>query len=104
MPRVQDNISLLNTENSTLFSLNNLTVSNSYYDTDASNVIYSDSSIKQNYNELVFYSKDTWILKIIDKQIIFNTEQLTIDEITKEFLKTLSYLTHKDGLQYTFDF
>jgi hypothetical protein len=43
-------------------------------------------------------------MKIQENEILFNTEQLTIDEITKTFLQRLEQLTHKEGLQYTFNF
>lgn len=62
------------------------------------------NSTTPNDNEIIFYNTITWVLKIKDKQIIFNTQHLTIDEITKTFLKRLSEFTHIDGLQYTFDF
>lgn len=75
------------------------------YNTTASNIIQKTSGIEQNSrNEFVFYTGNVWILKISDKRILFNTNQFTMDEITKHFLQTLSSLTHIDGLQYTFDF
>jgi len=90
----------------------NLTYSPQYLQTSYDPSIWNDlcftsisqpTPIKTENKETIFYSKNTWALKIIDNKITFNTEQLTMDEITEEFLKTLSKLTHKEGLQYTFE-
>lgn len=77
-------------------------LANLYYLT--SNITTYNHIEKNNTPNLIFSNSKTWILIIEDNKILFNTQELTIDEITKEFLKRLSEITHTDGLQYTFDF
>jgi len=56
-------------------------------------------------NTITFFNNsNNWVMKIQDNNILFNTEQFTIDEITKIFLQRLEQLTHREGLQYTFNF
>lgn len=93
--------------NQTNFLNTNYSTLNELIDTTIYNTIanYNTPLYNHQNNTLAFYNnKNIWIMKIQENKILFNTEQITIDEITKIFLQKLEQLTHKEGLQYTFVF